>query len=72
MYLYLKVVFKKYGLFIAKQNFFRFSYTICMDREKELKFKKVLAYHLSRGIITKKKYKKELEFIKQLKNKNDK
>lgn len=44
-----------------------------MNREKELKFKKVLAYHLSRGIITKKKYKKELEFIKQLKeNKNDK
>ena len=38
-----------------------------MNRENELKLKKVLAYHLSRGIITKKKYKKELEFIKQLK-----
>lgn len=39
-----------------------------MDKEKELKYKKILAYHLSRGIITKKKYKKEMEFIKQLKN----
>ena len=39
-----------------------------MNRERELKLKKVLAYHLSRGIITKKKYKKEIEYIKQLKS----
>ena len=38
-----------------------------MNRENELKLKKILAYHVSRGIITKKKYKKELEYIKLLK-----
>jgi hypothetical protein len=40
-----------------------------MNKEKEIKYKKILAYHLSRGIITKKKYKKEMDFIKQLKEK---
>lgn len=39
-----------------------------MDRNKELKLKKILAYHLSRKIITKKEYKKEIEFINKLKN----
>lgn len=38
-----------------------------MDKNKEIKLKKILAYHLSRKIITKKEYKKEMEFIKQLK-----
>jgi hypothetical protein len=42
-----------------------------MDINKELKLKKILAYHLSQKIITKKQYKKEMEFIRQLKqNKN--
>jgi hypothetical protein len=43
-----------------------------MNREKELKLKKVLAYHLQRGIITKKKYKKELEYIKLIKQDENK
>jgi hypothetical protein len=42
-----------------------------MNRDNEIKLKKVLAYHLQRGIITKKKYKKELDYIKLLKQ-NDK
>ena len=43
-----------------------------MNRENELKLKKVLAYHLQRGIITKKKYKKELDYIKLLKEHGNK
>jgi hypothetical protein len=38
-----------------------------MDRNKELKLKKILAYHLNQKIITKKQYKKEIEFINKLK-----
>lgn len=38
-----------------------------MNKEKEIKLKKILQYHRDRGIITKKKYKKELQFIKMLK-----
>jgi hypothetical protein len=38
-----------------------------MDRNKELKLKKLLQYHLSRKIITKKEYKKEIDFINKLK-----
>lgn len=38
-----------------------------MDRNKELKLKKILQYHLSRKIITKKEYKKEIDFINKLK-----
>lgn len=40
-----------------------------MNIEKELKLKKILNYHLSRGIITKKKHKKEMDYIKKLKEK---
>jgi hypothetical protein len=40
-----------------------------MNKEKELKLKKILAYHLGRKIITKKEYEKEMAFIKQLKEK---
>lgn len=40
-----------------------------MNREKELKLKKILAYHLSQKIITKKEYKKEMAFINELKKK---
>jgi hypothetical protein len=43
-----------------------------MNKEKELKLKKILAYHLGRKIITKKEYKKEMEFIKQLKEESKK
>ena len=42
-----------------------------MDKEKELKFKKILQQHRDKGIITKKKYKKEMEFIKMLKLRTD-
>ena len=40
-----------------------------MNREKEIKLKKVLAYHFSRKMITKKEYKLELDWIKKLKEK---
>lgn len=45
-----------------------------MDKEKELKVRKILLAHKQKGIITKKQYKKEMEFIKMLKesSKNDK
>lgn len=38
-----------------------------MNRDKELKLKKLLSYHLSRKMITKKQYKKEIDYIKKLK-----
>lgn len=37
-----------------------------INTENELKLKKILQYHKSRGIISKKQYKKELEFIKKV------
>jgi hypothetical protein len=42
-----------------------------MDKEKELKVKKILLLHKQKGIITKKQYKKEMEFIKMLKQSKD-
>lgn len=42
-----------------------------MNKEKELKLKKILQYHKDRGLITKKQYKKEITFIKLLKSKDD-
>jgi len=42
-----------------------------MDKNKEMKVKKILQQHKQKGIITKKQYKKELEFIKMLKQKTD-
>jgi hypothetical protein len=42
-----------------------------MDKEKELKFRKILQYHKAKGIITKKQYKKEIEFIELLKKRKD-
>ena len=38
-----------------------------MKRHKELKRKKIFKYNLSLGIITKKKHKKEIDYIKKLK-----
>lgn len=40
-----------------------------MNKDKEIKLKKILQYHKQRGIITNKQYKKELKFIKTLKEK---
>jgi hypothetical protein len=40
-----------------------------MNKEKELKLKKILNEQLNKGILTKKKHKKEMEFIRQLKDK---
>ena len=40
-----------------------------MNIEKEIKLKKLLSYHLSRKLITKKQYKKEIDYIKKLKEK---
>jgi hypothetical protein len=42
-----------------------------MDKEKVLKVKKILLEHKQKGIITKKQYKKEMEFIKMLKQGKD-
>lgn len=42
-----------------------------MDTEKEIKLKKILMYHRQRRLITKKQYKRELDFIKQLKQSRD-
>jgi len=39
-----------------------------MNKEKELKLRKVLKEQKNKGSITKKIYKKELKFIKQLKD----
>jgi hypothetical protein len=38
-----------------------------MDKNKELKLKKILNEQLNKGVLSKKKHKKEMEFIKQLK-----
>lgn len=42
-----------------------------MNKDKEMKVKKILQQHRDKGIISKKKYKKELEFIKMLKQRTD-
>lgn len=41
-----------------------------MNRENEIRYKKILKQQLEKGAIKKSKYKKEMKWIKELKTKN--